>query len=43
MTNEEQKPVAPTSNPTATPQKPQHDQGDSKSGSNKSDVQPQQK
>lgn len=43
MTNEEQKPVAPTSNPATAPQKPQHNQGDSKPGSDKSDAQPQQK
>ena len=48
MTNEQQKPVAPTSNPAAAPQqKPQHNpqqnQGDSKPGIDKSGTQPQQK
>ena len=44
MTNEQQKPSAPTSNPTATPaQNPQQRQGDSKQGADKSDAQPQRK
>ncbi len=45
MTNEQQKPVAPPSNPTVAPAQnpPQQTQGDNKPDIDKSGAQPQQK
>ncbi len=44
MTNEQQKPVTPTSNPAVAPQQnPQQTQGDNKPSNDKPGAQPQQK